>query len=415
MPPRPKGPRLYLRRGRADKRTQDVWVIRDGSAELSTGCGASRLGDAERALAEYIAEKWRPQKGQGSAERSGDPASVYVAEVVALYSLEKAPKVQDPGSAKVRLEAIMAWWGDKTLADVKRSTCEAYVAHRKTQPIKSFTRTTPRMVTAQGARRELEDLSAAIGYWDGEHRLTRLPKVTLPEKPESPRDALTRPQVAGLLKAALGWRLKADGTWIRLQGAAAANRRHLRRFILIGVYTGTRPGVIPKLLWHESPTQAWVDLEDGVIYRRGKDEKDHKTKRRPMVRMPPRLLAHMRRWKAEDEKVQQLQDDGEHAATKRRAKPAQRPRTVLHHGGRPLAGRIRKGFANIVSDAGLDGEITPHWMRHTCATWLMERGVKVWDAAAYTGMSTATLEKHYGHHRPDHQKAARKALGANNG
>ncbi|WP_426032866.1 tyrosine-type recombinase/integrase [Caulobacter sp. DWP3-1-3b2] len=305
----------------------------------------------------------------------------------------------------------MAWWGDKTLADVRRSTCEAYVAYRMTQPIKSFTKSAPRMVTAQGARRELEDLSAAIGYWDGEHRLTRLPKVSLPEKPESPRDALTRHQVARLLKAALGWRLKTDGTWVRLPGSAAANRRHLRRFILIAVYTGTRPGVIPKLLWHESPAQAWVDLDDGVIYRRGKDEKDHKTKRRPMVRMPPRLLAHMRRWKAEDEKTKRLQDDGEHAATKRRAKPAQRAATVLHHGGRPLAGRIRKGFANIVHDAGLDGEITPHWMRHTCATWLMERGVKVWDAAAYTGMSTATLEKHYGHHRPDHQAKAREALG----
>ena len=167
--------------------------------------------------------------------------------------------------------------------------------------------------------------------------------------------------------------------------------------------------------WTDEPgpsaQQAWVDLDDGVIYRRGKDEKDHKTKRRPMVRMPPRLLAHMRRWKAEDEKTKRLQDDGEHAATKRRAKPAQRAATVLHHGGRPLAGRIRKGFANIVHDAGLDGEITPHWMRHTCATWLMERGVKVWDAAAYTGMSTATLEKHYGHHRPDHQAKAREALG----
>ncbi|HEY1073762.1 MAG TPA: hypothetical protein VGE49_12635 [Brevundimonas sp.] len=41
----------------------------------------------------------------------------------------------------------------------------------------------------------------------------------------------------------------------------------------------------------------------------------------------------------------------------------------------------------------------------------MERGVDVWEAAGYVGMTAATLEKHYGHHRPDHQSAARKALG----
>ena len=42
MPRRAKGPRLYLREGRRDARTgkplPDVWVIRDGGYERSTGC-----------------------------------------------------------------------------------------------------------------------------------------------------------------------------------------------------------------------------------------------------------------------------------------------------------------------------------------------------------------------------------------
>jgi integrase len=49
-------------------------------------------------------------------------------------------------------------------------------------------------------------------------------------------------------------------------------------------------------------------------------------------------------------------------------------------------------------------------MRHTAATWLMEAGVEMWDAVAYLGMSVATLEKHYGHQRPDHQAAVVRAL-----
>lgn len=275
------------------------------------------------------------------------------------------------------------------------------MAWRTAQPIKSFTKSKPRMATPQAARRDLEDLSAAIGYWAAEHPLLMRPKVWLPEKPESPRDALSRDQAARLLKAAMGWRLK-DGKWVRLSKSAQLNRAHLRRFILIGLYTGTRPGVIPKLLWNESATQAYVALDDGTIYRRGKGEKDHRTKRRPLVRLPPRLIAHMTRWRTADAKL--LRDGGEGEASI----PIT---TVLHHGGRPLAGKVRRSFEACVRDAGLPDGITPHWMRHTCATWLLEGGASLWDAAAYAGMTTATLEKCYGHHRPDHQSGARRALG----
>lgn len=407
MSRRSKGPRLYLRKGRLDSRTgkrlPDVYFIRDGQKEISTGCGPEGIGDAEQALADYIADKWSPTASD-DGQRTGDPASIFVAEVAALYLLEKAPKAPDPSGVQARFKAILAWWGEKTLADVKRSTCEAYVAHRITQPIaRAKNPETARRVTDQGARRELEDLSAAIGHWAGEHPLDRRPKVTLPEKPESPRDALTRSQAALLLLAAMGWHRDADGKWKRRSTSARANRAHLRRFILIGLYTGTRPGVIPKLLWEESPTSAWVDLDAEVIYRRGKKEKEHRTKKRTLVRIPPRLLAHLRRWRRLDEAVMATRAKDEGSTTV----------AVLHHGGRPITGKIRRGYASCVADAGLSPEITPHWHRHSAATWLMERDVRPWDAAGFLGMTMKTLEDNYGHHRPNHQNVARRAIGRN--
>lgn len=403
MSRRSKGPRLYLRAGRVHPRTgqriPDIYYIRDGQNEVSTGCGPESLGAAEQALADYIADKWTPDAA-GEAKRSGDPATIYVVEVCALYLLEKAATAPDPSAVQARFKPLLAFFAEDTLADIRRSRCQAYVAWRITQPIASAKDPlTARRVSPQGARRELEDLSAAIGHWAGEHPLLRRPKVTLPEKPESPRDALTRHQAALLLLAAMGWYRTTDGKWKRRSGSARANRAHLRRFILIGLYTGTRPGVIPKLLWNESPTQAWANTTDGTIYRRGKAEKDHRTKRRPLVRLPDKLLSHMKRWEAADARGRDV--DGEVVPIT----------TVLHHGGAPIAGKIRRGFAACVADAGLPPEITPHWMRHTCATWLMERDVKPWEAAAFTGMTTATLEKCYGHHRPSHQNSARKALG----
>lgn len=401
-----KGPRLYLRRGRTDRRTgkrlPDVYFIRDGSVEIGTGCGPDGLAGAEQALNEYIAHKWSPEPASG--QRTGDPATIFVAEVAALYLLEKAPKAPDPAGVQARFKALLAYWGEMTLADIKRSSCEAYVAERITQPVASFKdKDGARLVTAQGARRELEDLSAAIGYWAGEHPLDRRPKVTLPEKPESPRDALTREQAARLLLATMGWYIQPDGSWKRRGTSARANRAHLRRLVLIGLYTGTRPGVIPKVLWHESPSQAWVDLDGGTIYRRGRDEKDHRTKRRPLVRVPDRLLAHLRRWKRMDDARPTRENEAQEVLP-----PVT---TVLHHGGVPITGKLRRGFAACVKDAGLDPQVTPHWLRHTCATWLMEADVKPWEAAGFTGMTMKTLEDCYGHHRPGHQKAAGKALG----
>lgn len=428
MSRRSKGPRLYLRPARPEKSQASLWVIRDGSSEVSTGCAPDRLSGpegAEQKLADYISGKWGPD---AAAVRTGDPASIFVAEVLAFYVQQKAPTLTDPVSAGIWATTLGDWWGEKTLADVKFSTCNAYVAHRVQQPIKAAKRgaALDKRVSDQSARRELETLSAAIGFWAREHPLAIRPIVSMPLKAESQRDALTRPQAAALLKAAMGWRWVPNqnggddtliaGHWKRLQKSSRANRAHLRRFILIGLYTGTRPGVIPKLLWNEAATQAWVNLEEGVIYRRGKRERDHRTKKRPMVRIPDRLLAHMRRWSRMDLESHQnrrgvdkspARSKGEGTIPIARESP---PTTVLHHGAEPIAGRIRRGFAACVRDAGLPAEITPHWMRHTCATWLMEAGVEIWDAAAYTGMTSKTLENCYGHHRPNHQEKARRAL-----
>jgi len=401
MPRQAKGPRLYLREGRIEpstgKRRDPVWVIRDGSREVSTGLPREQLDDAGKRLAEYIAQKWAPVAG-GSPS---DPTNVLVAEVLALYAKERAPDLSDPKSAKGWLTNLGAWWGDKTVADVKRSSCQAYAAWRTAQRIASGNGTSKRMVSMQTARRELETLSGAIGHWHEEHTLTARPKVWLPAKPESPRDALTRSQAAALLWSSMGRKKRQDGRWEPATPQVRAQRLHLRRYALIGLYTGTRAKVITSLLWSETPKQAWVDLDKGMIYRRGKEEKEKATKRRPVVRIPARLLAHMRRWREIDRCKE---------ATLRRENPEARINAVLHYGGQPIVTDVRNGFASMVADAGLPPAVTPHWLRHTAATWLMEGGADIWDAAAYLGMTAATLEAHYGHHRPDHQRAARRAI-----
>lgn len=385
MPRRAKGARLYLKQ-RAGR--EAVWIIRDGAYERSTGCPEPRLDEAERELAVYIAEKWTPEQSAGIRSRR-DPAQVGVVEVLALYTVEHAPTLKaDPKSTAGFISALNAWWGEKMVADVRRSTCKAYVAHRIAQPIRHGA--TGRLVSDQTARRELETLSAAIGYWHGEDALYTRPKVWLPEKPESNRDALSRDQAAALLKAARGYRW--DGkVWARLRDSGPSNRAHMKRFILMGLYTGSRSKVLTGLARVESLTSPFQDLERGMVYRRGRGERDTANKRRPVVKLSPRLLAHMRRWDRLDSEMKEP------------------PATVIHHGGRKV-GKVRRGFEACAADAGLGADVTPHWLRHTAATWLMENGADIWDASSYLGMSPKMLMDNYGHHRPDHQAAARKAI-----
>lgn len=56
--------------------------------------------------------------------------------------------------------------------------------------------------------------------------------------------------------------------------------------------------------------------------------------------------------------------------------------------------------------ARLEGDIVPHTLRHTAATWLMQNGADLWEAAGILGMSVEVLERTYGHHHPDYQRAA---------
>jgi integrase len=41
--------------------------------------------------------------------------------------------------------------------------------------------------------------------------------------------------------------------------------------------------------------------------------------------------------------------------------------------------------------AGLDGEVPPHTLRHTCASWLEQPGVDKREAAGFLGMTVEVL------------------------
>ena len=73
-------------------------------------------------------------------------------------------------------------------------------------------------------------------------------------------------------------------------------------------------------------------------------------------------------------------------------------------------GDIKTAFNNAVRRAYLTG-VTPHILKHTAATWLMQSGKDPFKISDFLAISVPTLLKHYGHHNPDHHNEIADAIG----
>ncbi|ODN69229.1 tyrosine-type recombinase/integrase [Methylobrevis pamukkalensis] len=360
--PRPsKGARLWL-----DPRER-VWWIRDGAVKRRTGCTQGEHERAQRLLAEHIAAKWT-----APVERRAD--RLLIADILTWYAREIAPRHRAAATTGHAIDRLADWWGAKTLAEIRAATCRAYAEHRRRQPRPQAKSEAAKAKTIGDAtiRRELGVLRAAVNAWHAEEPLEALPVITLPDQPGSRLRWLRRDEAARLLRAAR-----------RLDDRQAG--RALARFILIGLHTGTRSGAIRDLAWLPNVRGGWIDVEAGLIHRRGEGQSES-SKRRPPVRIPARLMAHLRAWRRDGRSY------------------------VVHYRGLPVD-RQRRSWDAARKAAGLGTDVTPHVLRHTCVTWMMINGVSIWDAAHYVGMSPAMVETVYGHHHPDYQVEVANRIG----
>jgi integrase len=363
MPYRRKGPRLYLRRARKDKTGEHaaIWLIRDGSHQYSTGCPAPDIEGAEKALAKYLASK-HARAAREAGRR--DPDQIPIADVLTFYVTDIVPKHARPNETKARIKELDKFFGDRMLSYVTGDTCRTYAAQRSTDA---------------AARRELEDLRAAINHHRRENLHDKIVSVVLPDE-RAPRDRwLTRSEAARLIWAA--WRYR------EMQKGKQTNRRsrlHAARFVLVALYTGTRASAVCGAAFERVSGTGYIDLDRGVFYRRPAGKRETK-KRQPPVPLPDQLLAHLRRWRRRGQ------------------------RFCVEWNGEPVHS-IRKAFAKVVRDAALGDDVTPHTLRHTAATWLMQAGTDMWQAAGYLGMTVEMLSEPYGHHHPDHLADAKSAF-----
>jgi integrase len=305
-------------------------------------------GTADREQAESIFAEWLQARGRRSGP--SDPAQTLITDILGDYLKAREEKVAAPGRIAYAVLALTDFFESNTIADVTPPVCERYAVKRGR--------------SAGTVRRELGVLRAAINWAHKNGRITRPVCVELPERPASRDRWLTRGEAARLLRAS----------------STPQARLYMPLFILLGLYTGRRKEAILSLRWPQ------VNLDAGNINFDVAGRKQT-NKKRGTVRIPARLMPHLKR--------------------------ARRRGTdlgyVLHDHGKRI-GDIKKGFAAACKRAGIEG-VTPHTLRHTAATWLMQAGVPTWQASGFLSMSEETLQRVYGHHHPDYMQEAADAIG----
>ncbi len=386
MPRAAQPPHLVWIKPKIDKKTgklksRGYWAIKHLKKLTGTGFGFEHRAEAEKRRHEYeVALYAETPASEIVAEHGKGVRDVLVVDLINYYMERHAAKIEAKSKDRKRdylntVERLLRFWAGKTVYEINERTIEQYQSKARAGKPLSDNHT----------RRELQDLKAMVhfGIRKGLCELNgHVIDWELPEPPDPRRDFCSRSEIAALVWRA--WRAKNKA----MGKNGVYTSRHIARFILIGVGTGTRSERIERASYVNTPGRPWMDLESGIFYRAGVADKTPLNKRADPVRIPDDLLAHLKRWRARSPHSD----------------------NVIEHNGK--TGSTRRGFFSLKHEV-LDPErakvIKRHTLKHTCASWLMSDRVDIEIIASYLSTTKEIIKKHYGHFSPDFHQEVNEA------
>jgi integrase len=351
-------PMLYIR-----------WTERGRPRVRATGYAADAPDQA--AAAQQYFGRWLAERARAARKGPGDPAQVWVRDVIEDYVRERADTVAAADTMMLCARPLMHFFADDTVATMTPGRVREYWDWRRRHSIRVVNpdigtiEIIERPIAASTVIRDLAGvLRPAIRHAVQQRRL--MPGeyyVPTPSAPPGREYWITRSEAARLL-----WETRRD----------KRARLHLPLYTLIALYTGQRRGAILDLTWRQ------VDLITGRIDFNPPGRIQTK-KRRPRIPIPRSLLAALRR-------------------AHRRASSEY----VIAYRGEKVAD-IKTGFNSAAKRAGIP-DCTSHTLRHTAATWMAQRGVPMGKIGEYIGHSEARTTELYAHAHPDFMSEAKRAL-----
>lgn len=299
----------------------------------------------DRVAAEAVRRAFIKADGEIAAALAAGPKPTTLEDVLAGY--DTACRRRDVGPTTLRaIGWLRGELGDLYVTDV---TPEAVAEYGSDRDVASAT-----------LRRELGVLTAAL-KWGAKHRLYpgHAPAVDLPPGGTA-RAVFLDAKTEGLLFT----RATQDEWWGKLSRPGV--------FTCVALDTGARKAAVEGLTWDR------VDMARETLDFRDPGLRATK-KRRVATPITTRLKPVLERaWRERDT----------------------RSKFVL--GGERS---VRTSFGSFIEKAselipGLEG-VTPHVLRHTRITLLLQAGVSVWDVSALVGASPTVIQEVYGHHVSD--------------
>lgn len=355
MPKRNPGAHIKYRK---DRNCWEVIEFVDGKRKrLATGIRSRN--DAEAELAKILVLRVDPRKNE---------RDITLGELIAYYVREHVPTLNNATTAIKCMERIIPFWGNLKLDSIKKSKSLEYMEYRKGEFKKwqkQYSYKGLRELSPETVRREIEQLQAVVSYAYRDNIIGVCPYIWKPSKSKPRSRWLTRNEAASLIRAARN---------------NEKTRDYLPIFIIIGLYTGARSAAILNLRWHH------VDFKNNLIdFTKGYDSK---TKQGAIVPIPKKLAQVLRSQKKYGTNI-----------------------GYVVHINQMKIKSVKRGFATACKNAGLE-DVTPHTLRHTCASWLVQKGVPTAKVAKYLGhTSPQMIEKTYGHLNPSHLSEIIEALG----
>lgn len=281
--------------------------------------------------------------------------AITVGEIMAYYLENHVPHTARPENGLMFHKILTPFWASLKLKEVNKATYQEYCSKRT----KAFKKKNKRDISNDTLRTELEHMIAAFNYAHENEVIDKVPVYWKPEKAPARNRWLTKKEAAKLLRAARQMRYA---------------KTYLPLFILMGLYTAARSEAILTRKWSD------IDFKNGYIdYGMGAGNK-----RRSKPPIPKRLMRELLKAK---------QKDGH----------------VINNYGQPVE-NILKSFKQACKDAGIE-EATPHDLRRTAVSWMVQKGVDYGRIAKWAGMTVGMIERVYGHLAPEHLDDIKEAFG----
>lgn len=277
------------------------------------------------------------------------PPITHTVSAIVHFYLQQKKASKSPKhykSLEYALKPILDHFGAMHISLITRAAVREYVNKERKAELSPDT-----------TRRRLSLLIAALNYVRKEGWIASVPPIEMPPKAPPKQRWLTKQEAKRLI--------------------AAAHCFHTKLFIIMALTTGARKGAIFDLTWDR------VDIESKRIDF-NPPGKQITNKRRGIVPINKLLMGILKE-----------------------AREIAQTDYVVEFNGKPITDL--KQWRNLLKRANLK-DITPHTLRHTAATWLVQGGVSMEEVGEMLGHKDPRTTSKYVKYHKDYLVKASKVL-----